>query len=269
MTIDEILAEAIADFEEHGFDSEERLAKWERLIREALYTQMRSQAELDRMLREHLQAVYARLIQKGRVLSKHPGVSKFTLANIAPRLHSELSRRILASAQLIKLNRENMINKTMQRFSGWASSVPKGGTENVDKRKLKQEISKPLKSLPFVERRVLIDQGHKLTSSINAVVAHDSGAIAARWFSHWRQSGYNYRDDHKERDGHVYLIRDSWATKAGLVKVGKFGWADEITQPGEEVFCRCSWTYIYALRKLPEEMLTAKGKEALKQSRAA
>lgn len=268
-TLDQIISEAISDFEEHGFDSAERLTEWERRIREAIALTMAHQEAMSKQFRDQLRNVFDRLVHRGDVLRAHPGVERYKLQNVAARLHSELERRIMASAQLIKINREEAIQKTIKRFSGWASSVPKGGAADLDKRKLKQELSSPISRLPFVERRVLIDQGHKLNSSISSVLAHDAGAIAAKWLSHWKQAGYDYREDHKSRDGLVYLARDSWARKEGLVKVGPEGYMDDITQPAEEPFCRCKWVYIYHLRSLPEEMLTAKGKEALKKARAA
>jgi len=224
---------------------------------------------MERQVKEHLETIFGRLVQKGSIARMHNGVQRFTLANIKPKLHDELTRRIMASSSLIKLNRTQMIEKTLQRFSGWASSLPAGGPAVIDRRKLKEELSKPVRSLPFVERRLLIDQGHKLNASISAVVARDGGAIAARWFSHFRESGYDYREDHRERDGKVYLLRNSWATKAGFVKPGPAGYADDITQPGEEISCRCKFVYQYHLRQLPEEMLTEKGREALKKARAA
>ena len=160
-----------------------------------------------------------------------------------------------------------MIAKTLRRFSGWATSIPKGGSDEIDKRKLREEVVKPLRNLPFVERRVLIDQGHKLTSSISATLAHDGGAIAARWFSHWRQTGYNFREDHRERDGHIYLVRNSWAHKAGFVKAGPDGFSDEMTQPAEEPFCRCKFVYLYHLKQLPPTMITKKGAEAFSKAK--
>jgi hypothetical protein len=89
----------------------------------------------------------------------------------------------------------------------------------------------------FDERRVLVDQGHKLISAINRTVAEEGNAIAGTWHSHWRQAGYDYREDHKERDDHVYAIRGNWAIKDGLMKVGPAGYSDEITQAAEEPFC--------------------------------
>ena len=166
----------------------------------------------------------------------------------------------MASANLIKLNRKASIDKTLQRFQGWATSIPIGGSKTQDRQAEKAHIKKELYKSHFEERRVIIDQNHKLISSINDIVATDNGAIAAEWHSHWRQPHYNYRKDHKERDMKVYLIRNSWAANQGLVK-GKY--ADSITQPGEEPFCRCNYRYIYSLRRMPEDMLTVKGKKAI------
>lgn len=109
----------------------------------------------------------------------------------------------------------------------------------------------------------MIDQGHKFVSALNDLVATDGGAIAARWSSNWRQPGYHYRKDHKERDGEIYLIRGSWAQAKGLVKPGKAGYVDQTTRPGEEVYCRCDYVYLYNVSDLPAEMLTEKGKSEL------
>jgi hypothetical protein len=263
-----ILTAAVEDMVENGFDSVERVAKWTRLLRDAAVRSMISPESLEQMLRDGLAAVYRKMVDQDGLLKFSPGIERFTLERIKPALRAELDRRILASADLIKLNREQAVDKTIQRFQGWATSIPKGGTENADKRDTKSRVRKSLTQLPFEERRVLIDQGHKLTSSISEILASDGGAIAGSWKSHWRQPGYNYREDHKERDGNVYLVRDSWAHRAGYVRPAKgVGFTDDVTKPAEEPFCRCFYRWIYALRELPPEMLTAKGKAALDQAR--
>jgi hypothetical protein len=265
---DDVLAEAVAYFIEHGFKNEEEYRAWERRISDAIDAKMRAPGFSEKLLKEHLEAIFNRLVQQGTVLKYHGGVKKFTVDRVAPHLRAELTKRIMASADLIKLNRQKMRQLTMQRFSGWATSIPAGGAAEANKREIKAEISKPLKQLPFNERRVLIDQGHKLNASISAVIAKDAGAIAGRWFSHaHRQPGYDFRPEHAEREGKIYLIRGSWAVLKGFVKVGAAGWSDAITQPAEEPFCRCKWVYLYHLRQLPEELLTKAGKEALEKSR--
>lgn len=270
-TLSEIVAAAIKDFETNGYDSEQRLKDWMDQIGRAAEQQATSKKILEQMLREALRSIYDRLVERQGVLTMHPGISRFTLENVKPKLHAELSRRIMASADLIRLNREETIQKTLRRFAGWATSIPAGGSDNVARREAAEDVKKALQRLPFVERRVLIDQGHKLTSSISATVALDGGAIAAKWFSHFREKNYNYREDHKERDfgetGLVYLVRGCWAQERGLIKVGAAGYTDEVTQPAEEPYCRCKWQFLYHVRQLPDDMMTKLGRETLAKVR--
>lgn len=260
------ITEAIADIEDNGFDSQARIDEWMRKIDAAARASMMPADQMQDVLRRTMHSIYTKLVERGGITKLHPGVTFFKLEQVKPKLRAELDRRIMASAQLIKLNREQMIAKTLQRFSGWSTSIPAGGSKAVEKGEVKADLKKALKQLPFEERRVLIDQGHKFTSSLNNILAVDGGAIAARWHSHFRQAGYNYRPDHKERDGRVWMIRDNWALKAGLCKPGSNGYTDSITTPGEEVFCRCANTYIYSLRGLPDDMLTNLGRAKLAEN---
>jgi hypothetical protein len=266
-----VLSAAINDLVENGFDSVERVAKWSRLIREAAQRSMIRPESLEQSLRDGLASIYRKMVDQGGLLKLNPGVERFTLDKIRPALRSELDRRIMASANLIKLNRDQAIDKTLQRFQGWATSIPKGGTAAAETRQTKKDVRKALSSLPFEERRVLIDQGHKLTASLSEILATDGGAIAGQWRSNWRQPGYQAREPHKERDigKDIFLVRDSWAHKAGLVKpMPGVGYVDEIERPAELPFCRCYYLWKFGLRDLPESMLTAKGKAALEEARA-
>lgn len=264
----DVINAAVNDLSEHGYDSSERVLYWQRLIKEAAERQMGAPSIMERALREQMVAVYRRMVDNGGMLKLHPGIERFTLERIRPQLRAELDRRILASADLIRLNREEAIQKTLRRFAGWSTSIPKGGAAPGQKSEAKEDVKKALKSLPFAERRVLIDQGHKLTATLSEITAKDGGAIAGRWHSHWRQAGYNFREDHKERDGEIYLLRESWAKDRGLVKPGKAGYYENITSAGEEPFCRCYVEWIYALRRMPEDMITAKGRVVMDEARA-
>jgi hypothetical protein len=259
----EVLSAAIRDVSEHGFDTPGRLAFWSEQLRLAAERSATSLYKMEKMLRAGLGAIYRRLVEQGGAVRYHPGVDRFKLQQIAPRLRAELDRRLFASANLIKLNREQAIAKMLQRFQGWSTSIPAGGSEATSRRETNKEIRKALARLPFEERRVLIDQGHKLVASINAVVAQEGNAIALVWHSHWRQSGYDFRQDHKERDGLVYALRGSWAVERGLMRAGDAGYYDDVTAVGEEVFCRCWAQYVYSLRNLPVDMLTKKGADEL------
>lgn len=268
-TFNETITAAINDIVERGFDNPEQIAAWVARIREAAIRSLTPPHVLRESLERAMRSIYTSKIERAGILKYHPGVERFTLARVAPRLHGELDRRIMASASLIRLNREEAIETTLRRFSGWATSVPAGGTDVAMRREVKEQIRKPLASLPFRERRVAIDQGHKFVAGLNNILAQDAGAVALIWHSHWRQKNYNYREDHKERDGLVYLLRDSWAQERGFVKVGDAGYYDQVTAVGEEVNCRCYAQYLYSLARLPGDMLTVKGRENLAKVKMA
>lgn len=261
----EILTAAVNDIAETGYDSAERLAYWQQRLKDAIDRTLTPQDVMTRMLRDAMRALYNKLIERGRILEMHPGIGRFTLERVKPQLRAELDRRILASAELIRLNRDAAIRKTLQRFAGWATSIPKGGSDIVKRAETKKDIKKVLASLPFEERRVHIDQGQKFIASLNDILATDGGAIAAIWRHHYVRYP---RPAHVARDGKVFLIRNSWAHEKGFVKSGDAGYTDEVEQPAEFVFCRCSWQWIYDLRSLPADMITAKGSTALEIARA-
>jgi len=265
-TFNETIAAAIKDFEEHGYDSIERVQRWEKAIEEAARRTMTPESELLAAMRKVLEDTYRRLITRKGILRFNPGVEDYMLRKATPKLREQLAQRIVAAAQLIKLNRDEQIALTLRRFSGLATSIPKGGTDLLKSREIKEKLTKPLTSLPFRDRRVLIDQGHKLTASLSEIVAQEDGAIAGIWHSHWRESGYDYREDHKERDKQVYYVPDSWAMKQGFIKRVRGHSTDDITKPGEEVFCRCYYQWLYNLNELPRDALTKKGMAAMRRT---
>jgi hypothetical protein len=266
-TFQEVLTAAVRDLTEHGYDDPARLDDWLRKLRFAAMADLPTPEEIKSRMQLAMQAVFDRTFSKSSMLKYHPGVPRFTIERLKPFARAELDRKILAAANLIKLNREQAVEKMLQRAAGWATSIPEGGSRVVEKIDVKEHIAKPIQQVKYEARRCQIDQGAKLVSAINGVVAQQTGAIAATWRSHYRRPGYDYRPDHKERDGLIYLVRDSWAHQQGLVKRGAAGYTDEITQPAEEVFCQCWFVWLNALRELPESMLTQKGKYLLEETR--
>ncbi len=272
-TFYEVVAAAIKDIAKHGYDSQERIDYWRKILEQAAAASFPSMADVERDIRKTMTLAYYRLVTKGGLLRRMPQIKAYTLQRLSPQLQAELNRRIMASVDLIKLNRPVAIAKTLQRFSGWATSVPEGGFPS-DVRKgtykfvdVKSDVQKAMTSLPFEERRVIIDQNAKLISAINSTVAEAGGAIAAIWQSHKAQKNYDGRPEHNKRDGKMFLLRDSWAIEKGLVKRGAGDYTDSVEQPGEFVFCRCSWIYIFNVRDLPADWLTKKGEEALAEAR--
>ena len=257
----EIVSAAIADMQQHGFDSIDRVNRWQREITYAAEKEAKSNKDIDARLKDHLSRIFASQIINGNALKKHK-IARWSLENIKPQLRLELDRRIMASAQIIKLNREEMILRTIRRFGGWATSLPMGGSDAIDKREEAGEIKKSLKQLPFLERRVAIDQGFKFKASLDNIIATDGGAIAAIWHSR-HGGGYQNRPDHLARDGKVFVMRDNWAINDGLMKLDGHQYTDEIEMVGQLPYCSCNYQYLYALRDLPSGMVTEKGRATL------
>ncbi|AYL42254.1 hypothetical protein [Citrobacter freundii] len=253
----EVLTDAVNYYVNNGWDSQDSLLDWSHKLRVAASRVSPN----DDVTRKHLTAIYSRLVVHGGALREQPpdGPTRVTLDKLKPQFREELNKRIFASANLIQLNREQAIDRTVQRFQGWVTSIPPDGVSELDKNAQKSAMRKSVSDMDFISRRVAIDQGHKLASNVKYLLSVQSGAIALQWHSNWRRPGYNYRVDHKHRDTLIYLIRDSWAVQQGLIKP-VHGFYDEITAAAEEPFCSCGVFPIYAPQKLPIEFLTEKGK---------
>ena len=182
-TFYETLTAAVREFSLRGFEGEEQLAEWVRRIREAAERDMVDTRTLEAEMAASFRTIFDNMVDKGGILRYHDGLPAWRLAQLKPRLRPEFDRRVMANAMLIKDNRERAVGQTLQRFSGWATSIPAGGSRVVDKVDVKSGIRKSLARLPFEERRVLIDQGHKFVGDLNLIIAHDGGAIAGEWHS--------------------------------------------------------------------------------------
>lgn len=256
---------AVQDIAKNGFDSAQRLDSWLRVLRAAADADLPSESQMALMMRGGLTTIFNRAITNHGIIKQFPSISKFTIDRIAPQLRTELDRRILASTQLIKLNRVQAIDKTLQRFSGWSTSIPAGGSSVVDKLEIKASIGKSLQTARYEVRRLNIDQGHKMLSNIAAVMAIQTNAIAARW-RHVHMSNYDGRPEHEARDGKIYAIRGNWAIEKGLMNKCD-GYSDEMDQPGEWIYCRCQFIYITNLSDLNDSFLTTKGRGTLREIR--
>ncbi len=256
-----LLAEAIREFSERGYTSEADLHDWLLRLAAAIEREVPTDAELRRALSFALDRVFAKGTKLRTLAQYVPVVTRYGVDRVQPTLRAELDRRIFAGIELIKLNKRTATQRTLQRFSGWVSSMPAGGSP-VKIRELAQEITKPLRQIKYEARRVAIDQGHKLNAAVAHVVAKGNGAVAAIWHDRGQNDhSYDARPAHLARSGKLFLIRGSWAQDDGLVmRRGGVQYTDEIEQPAEMVFCSCYYEYVTSPRALPDDVLTVKGR---------
>lgn len=287
-TFFQVLNEAVNELLTNGY-TKERKDFWTRALKESIIHYLPTERQIKDKTNRHLTAVYDKSINKlSRVVGQRKEGTEneyygaFTRNNMVG-LERELESSIGKSLSLITNNRALMIQHMVNKFEGWASSVPVGKPPekigdkyvyNHGKKvwyrpgvDVKESIKKLARNEKYKVDRVLIDQTHKLVSNINDVFATKNGAIAAKWDITHTKTGvggrpYEHRPEHVQRDKTIFLIKDSWADQQGLVKP-VHGYTTDIEQPGELPFCRCSYVYIYNIKSLPEEFLTVKAKKML------
>lgn len=215
-------------------------------------------------IRKYLDGVLKKQLTR-KILQKNfkGNTLNFTKARLTESSQKFLHERVMFSVSLIQHNREQQVNATLRRFEGWLSGVPTNSVSEAKEkpREAVKDIIKPLIKQSFEERRVLIDQGHKLSAAVNDAIAQDQGAICVEWHSHWQEANYNYRKDHKERDKKLFFYKDNYFVKNGYIKKDGIQYINDIDGFGQEPFCRCYGTYFFTLYDIPESYLTKKGKE--------
>jgi hypothetical protein len=263
----ELLTEAVNDLARFGYLSERQLQEWMQILRAASERELGPDDQIDVEVREAFERLFGRFVDGLKLPERVPGVQPFTKALVKSSLYAELDRRILAAADLIKLHRAEAIEATLRRFQGWATAIPVGGDDTLDRVETKTRIGKELTDYRYQRRLVNTDQGHKLIANVANLVATEAGAIAGIWQSHGATDArYDARKAHLARHDRIYLIRDSWAHRDGLVRP-VHGYTDDIDAPAQAVNCRCHYVYVTSPRRLPDAFLTAKGQAWVAETR--
>lgn len=239
---------------------------WMARLRNAARASLPPDGVVDDRVARSLLAMAQRAVSRTRIKRTQKGfpIASFTADRIAPEFRAELDRKILESANLIKLDRDRAIEETLQRFAGWLSSVPPTGTVQPV-RKVASHIAQPVIRNKFQVHRVEIDQGHKLAAAISETIAHETRAIAGIWHDHGKvDRSYHARPAHLARTGKVYLLGKSWARERGFVKPHAVGFYEDLPDKAAELpFCRCWIEWLHNLDELPPDMLTVKGAAVL------
>ena len=186
--------------------------------------------------------------------------------SLLPKINCRYNWCIENYKQQSKIYLNEQLTQLLDLLLEFLKQVPIGGTKDKLAKSKITEIKRELRCLTKWTRLFYTLKAFSLASEIQRVFILENGAIAMEWNSHWRQLNYDYRETHKERDGKVYAIRGSWAVKEGLINKGA-GYTDEMTATAEEIGCQCYGNYFISPSELPEEMLTQKGKEWVRQKK--
>jgi hypothetical protein len=228
-----------------------------------------------------MEGAFDRHMKRSILSAKKQKIESWRVTRMEPVARDELERRIYAATDLIKLNRAEAVDRTLRRFKGWATSVPAGGAE-VETRPARASMSKDAQEARYIAKRVAIDQTAKMLANVSDIVATGNGAIGGIWDA-TNEIRRKHRENHLDWHGLWFAIKGSWADEQGLIEhpngyisdrfgpPSRPGADDNIVMPARAINCRCELVYAYSLEDVPEDMLTPKGRLALRaaQGRAA
>ena len=255
----QVLSAAVEDVLSKGYCGPTQIGLWQQRLKDSIEETFKGDSSVT--LARTLSNAFERLIVRRGIARFHVGLSASTFGRLEPVLRNELVDRLLGAQALLRLREEEATLSSLRKFSGWAMTIPRGGAKPFERALKKAEIKKPLASLPFESGRAIAAQGEALQVAFNEIISREGKALCAEWHSRWRQPGYAYRDDHKDRDLKFFAFKDSWAAKQGLLV--PLPSVDSVTFPGQERGCRCFHRYFYTLESLPREVLSSRGLLAL------
>lgn len=219
----------------------------------------------------------------------HPGIQAYRISDLKPAYRKAVQNSVDNSLALIKTQNAEFMAQMQARFRNWAtipSAEMRGDSANPDK--IKAYLKNDVLKLPDVKKDmtahqhfIVVDQTRKLLANMDEITAKQGGAIGFIW--HNRRDGRvvgrpggMYPDatakhgDHWDREGKLYLIKDSWAiSRKMLKKVKGIEYDTDLNdgKPGIPIGCRCYAEYIYAIELIPEkyrDCITEKGMEYMK-----
>jgi hypothetical protein len=194
------------------------------------------------------------------------------VATIFDTLIPKIMERYAYCVENYRTQSKIYLNEQLEQFYELLSSflirVPVGGSKDKTIKSEITKIKRELRSLTKWNQLFYTYKAASLVSELEYLFSIPNNPIAVVWhYSALDEQGeYKKTYSHKERDSCVYAVRGNWALEKGLMSAEPNGYIDEISRPKQEVGCMCSIQWLYGLRALPGEMLTAKGKAELQRT---
>lgn len=209
--------------------------------------------------------------------SNHKGITKASIKDLKPKFRKEVEDRVKISFNLMKNQEEELKQKMASRFINWVTIDSKDVRGNTTS---KQSL---LNFLDFAKENgiaedhakfILKDQTRKMIANLDDLVAKENNAIGGIWHNRgdrrvvgnpqgiYPHSETKAHGNHWDREGKFYVFKDSWAYQKGYIK-GELYENLEDGGVGVAIGCRCRLEFIYDLRDVPYENLTARGRELI------
>lgn len=229
------------------------------------------------IINTRLKKAFHKFVRDGDKTFK-PIIKAYNYNQLKPKLKKELEKATIEALSRVKTNDIAFLNKVKDNLLGYVSNAKVKRTKGAY-----YDAVLPRKYNQAWHDMVVRDQTHKLISNLTYITAIENSAIGFVW-KHRHDirvvgnpqglypKGNHMHNNHWERDGRLYLFRDSQAVKNGYINKNdsKVEWADEIEDgiAGQPINCRCTMRIIFRLYEIPKEyesIISKKGWETIKR----
>lgn len=236
---------------------------------------------VNKEVRGELKKKYNQFVKRG-VFQVSPNIQKYKIEDLKPDYKKELAKRAQVCLSYITTQDKQTVEEIKNRVLNFAAAphIAKDLNEleyDFFNDVLPEKTNKNYKSDKW-QKMIIRDQQHKLVSNMTYITAMKNNAIGFIWRNRkdirvvgnpegMYPNGNEMHNNHWQREGRLYLFRDSKAIRQGLIKKTKnIQYADEIEDgiPGIPINCRCTMRLIYRLYEIPAEyknIITKKGLE--------
>ena len=151
------------------------------------------------------------------------------------------------------------------QLAAFLSEIPIGGTKAAVVRSHVNPLKRALSDLLEWGAEMSRLQSMSFVSEVSDFLSPAGGdALAMTW--HYSRPTCLV-PSHEALQGRVYLVRDSWALKQGLLRADR-AFVDDTRKFRREIGCMCSASWLFYLPSLPEDLLTPAGVAKLAEGQA-
>lgn len=200
---------------------------------------------------------------------KNHKISAYDMRDVSPEFRKILEKRVLNSLNAIKIKDKKLLLELESRFVEFMMNDKDKTIKNLRENLRANETIKQSKN--YV-RNILRDQATRMNDDIDYTNGMLNGAIGLIWHTQEDNRvvgnpsgkypiGNELHNNHYKRNNVFFALKDSYATKKGLLNASIFEDLEDIKNAGRAINCRCDYEYIYDLRDVPSMYLSKKGIE--------
>ncbi len=224
----------------------------------------------EKLIKQALKKTYNLFIKEG-AHDISPAILKYKIKDLKPAFRKELEKAMNNALSLVKTQDIAFLNKVKNNLLNYCSNTQLKRTQY-----LFFDNVLPTNNNNKYQKMIVRDMQKKMVGNMAYITATRNNAIGFIWKNRkdirvvgnpagLYPKGNSKHNNHWNREGKLYLFKDSSFIKNGLIKKNnKVEWAEDIPDglPSQAINCRCTMRIIYRLYEIPNQyksIITKKG----------